>query len=157
MFAPSSPSSPALQSPTPTGSNSPRPLPTASPSVLGAPEDRLRRAPRRRRGRAAHDLRHHRGRAVKLVCPQQATAALVPTGSDNPKCTVQFDDGASVPDDLPKVVNTEVGLDGAYILATADGHNALTWSSKGPSNGVQFLAIDEVNDVLLEACVLSVA
>ncbi|KAL1755154.1 hypothetical protein FB107DRAFT_291135 [Schizophyllum commune] len=107
------------------------------------------------------------GGQLKLVCPQQATAALVPTGADNLKYTVQFvsktddlpegsiftgwttqDDGVAVSADLTKVVNTEVGLDGAYNLATVDGANALTWSSKGPSNGVQwFLAIDEANDV----------
>ncbi|KAL1723923.1 hypothetical protein EV715DRAFT_269251 [Schizophyllum commune] len=98
------------------------------------------------------------GGQLKLVCPQQATAALVPTGSDDPKYTVQLgkiftgwttqDDGVAVPDDLIKVVNTEVGLDGTYNLATVDGANALTWSSKGPSNGVQwFLAIDDANDV----------
>ena len=126
------------------------------------------------------------GGQLKLVCPQQATAALVPTGADDPKYTVQFvsktddlpegsiftgwttqDDGVTVSADLTKVVNTvcarssscagsktdpaflqEVGLDGAYNLATVDGANALTWSSKGPSNGVQwFLAIDEANDV----------
>ncbi|KAL1695603.1 hypothetical protein GGG16DRAFT_45303 [Schizophyllum commune] len=107
------------------------------------------------------------GGQLKLVCPQAATAALVPTGADDPKYTVQFvsktddlpegsiftgwttqDDGVAVSADLTKVVNTEVGLDGAYNLATVDGANALTWSSKGPSNGVQwFLAIDEANDV----------
>ncbi|KAI5890525.1 uncharacterized protein SCHCODRAFT_02703079 [Schizophyllum commune H4-8] len=107
------------------------------------------------------------GGQLKLVCPQQASAALVRTGSDDPKYTVQFvsktddlpkgsiftgwttqSDGVSLPDELTKVVNTEVGLDGTYNLATVDGANALTWSNKGPSNGVQwFLAIDEANDV----------
>ncbi|KAL1710532.1 hypothetical protein EV121DRAFT_285409 [Schizophyllum commune] len=102
------------------------------------------------------------GGQLKLVCPQQAKAVLVPTGKDDPEYTVQLvskpddlpkgrifmrwtkqDGGVLLPDDLLKVVNT-VGLDGTYNLATvSDGANALTWS-----NGVQwFLVIDEANDV----------
>lgn len=73
------------------------------------------------------------GGQLKLVCPQQATAALVPTGSDDPKYTVHFvskpddlpegsiftgwttqDDGMSLPDDLTKVVNTVCG--GSFSL-----------------------------------------
>ncbi|KAL1710528.1 hypothetical protein EV121DRAFT_285405 [Schizophyllum commune] len=103
------------------------------------------------------------GGHLKLVCPQQATAALVPTGSDDPRYMVQFvsrtedlpkgsictgwttqDDGVAVPGTL----TTEVGLDGTLNLTTVDGANVLTWSDKGPSNGVPwFLAINEANDV----------
>ena len=65
------------------------------------------------------------GGQPQLVCPQQAAAALIPTGLDDPKYTVHFvsktdglpegtiftgstrqDDGVSLPDDLTKVVNT---------------------------------------------------
>ena len=63
------------------------------------------------------------GGQPQLVCPQQAAAALIPTGLDDPKYTVHFvskTDGLpegpsslggrgrmmSLPDDLTKVVNT---------------------------------------------------
>ncbi|KAL1747879.1 hypothetical protein HDZ31DRAFT_80164 [Schizophyllum fasciatum] len=102
------------------------------------------------------------GGKLKLQCPQKATAALVPTGKDEPRYTVQFvantddlpkgsifegwttqDDGA----DLYKVVNTKVGLDGTFNLQTIDNANALTWSSKKPEQVQWFMALDEANDI----------
>ncbi|KAL1739949.1 hypothetical protein HDZ31DRAFT_68424, partial [Schizophyllum fasciatum] len=57
------------------------------------------------------------------------------------------DDGVSLPDDLTKIVNTKVGLDGHYDLSDIDNAHALTWTSKAAGKSQWFLAIDEANDV----------
>ncbi|KAL1740767.1 hypothetical protein HDZ31DRAFT_46850 [Schizophyllum fasciatum] len=105
------------------------------------------------------------GGKLKLVCPQQATAAFVPTGKDAPAYTVQFvsntddlpkgsifegwttqDDGDKMPDGLTKIVNTKVGLDGSYGLSPVDNANALTWS-KNDNGAHWWMVIDETDDV----------